>query len=69
MGASIDQFHKNPAHQQHLLETLNSNHRAQIVIGVRTFTLSINPVIDHQEQRLGSVIEWADVTENWYANA
>jgi methyl-accepting chemotaxis protein len=63
MGASIDQFHKNPAHQQQLLGSFTNNHRAQIVVGVRTFKLSANPVIDNSGNRLGSVVEWADVTE------
>lgn len=63
MGASIDQFHKNPAHQQQLLASFTNNHRAQIVIGTRTFKLSANPVVDSNSNRLGSVIEWADVTE------
>ena len=63
MGSSIDQFHKNPAHQQQLLSSFTNNHRAQIVVGVRTFKLSANPVIDGSGNRLGSVVEWADVTE------
>jgi methyl-accepting chemotaxis protein-1 (serine sensor receptor) len=63
MGASIDQFHKNPAHQQQMLSSFTNNHRAQIVVGARTFKLSANPVIDNKGNRLGSVVEWADVTE------
>jgi methyl-accepting chemotaxis protein len=67
LGGNIDQFHKNPAHQQHLLGTFTSNHKAQIVVGVRTFTLSANPVIDSHGVRLGSVVEWADVTDQLLA--
>ena len=63
LGSSIDQFHKNPAHQKHMLATFTNNHRAQIVVGGRTITLSANPVIDEKGQRLGSVVEWADITE------
>jgi methyl-accepting chemotaxis protein len=61
MGSSIDQFHKNPAHQQHMLATFNSNHRAQINVGGRTFALSASPVMNNGE-RLGSVVEWIDRT-------
>lgn len=69
MGSNIDQFHKNPAHQHHLLATFTQNHRAQIAVGVRTFALSANPVIDEQGKRLGSVVEWADITEQLAAKA
>ncbi|MEB0140738.1 MULTISPECIES: methyl-accepting chemotaxis protein [unclassified Undibacterium] len=63
LGGNIDQFHKNPAHQKHLLGTFVSNHRAQITVGVRTFSLSANPVLTEQGERLGSVVEWVDRTE------
>ena len=63
LGSNIDQFHKNPAHQHQLLATFTQNHKAQITVGVRTFALSANPVIDEQGQRLGSVVEWSDITE------
>jgi methyl-accepting chemotaxis protein-1 (serine sensor receptor) len=61
-GGSIDQFHKNPAHQKQLLETFTSTYRAEIVIGGRTFALVANPVINAQGDRLGSVVEWTDRT-------
>src|SRR5450830_13808 len=62
MGSNIDQFHKNPAHQKQLLSTFTSNHHAQINVGTRIFTLSANPVINETGERLGSVVEWADIT-------
>ena len=67
LGSNIDQFHKNPAHQQQMLATFTANHKAQIMVGGRTFTLSANPVIDNHGVRLGSVVEWADVTEQLVA--
>ncbi len=69
LGSNIDQFHKNPAHQHQLLANFTQNHRAQISVGARTFALSANPVIDEQGQRLGSVVEWADITEQLAAKA
>lgn len=62
MGANIDQFHKNPAHQRNLLNTLKANYKTQIPIGERTFTLSANPVISEKGERLGGVVEWRDRT-------
>lgn len=63
IGSNIDQFHKNPSHQKQLLASFTTNHKAQITVGGRHFTLSANPVSDEQGQRLGSVVEWADITE------
>jgi methyl-accepting chemotaxis protein len=63
LGSNMDQFHKNPAHQQNLLANFTSTHRAQIQVGARTFRLIANPIINEQGQRLGSVVEWRDRTD------
>jgi methyl-accepting chemotaxis protein len=63
LGSNMDQFHKNPEHQKGLLANLTSTHRAQIKVGVRSFRLIANPIINAQGQRLGSVVEWADRTD------
>jgi methyl-accepting chemotaxis protein len=63
IGSSIDQFHKNAEHQKHLLATFTDTHRARINIGGRSFNLVANPVFNKAGERLGSVVEWADVTE------
>lgn len=62
LGGSIDQFHKNPEHQKHLLGTFTSTFRAQIEVGGRTFALAANPVISEGGERLGAVVEWSDRT-------
>ena len=62
MGASIDTFHKNPAHQKQLLETFTSTWRTEVAIGGRTFSLTANPVLNTKGDRLGSVVEWNDRT-------
>ncbi|AOP34096.1 chemotaxis protein [Leptospira tipperaryensis] len=62
IGSSIDTFHKNPAHQRGLLGNFTNVHRASIKIGVRSFNLIANPIIDANGKRLGSVVEWSDVT-------
>ncbi len=63
IGSSIDQFHKHPQHQAQMLASLSRNHKAQIKVGGRIFNLSANPVIDDEGNRLGTSVEWADVTE------
>ena len=63
LGANFDRFHKNPAHQRRLLENLTSTYTAQISLGGRTFRLVANPVMDEAGGRIGTVVEWADRTE------
>ncbi|MEN8668467.1 MAG: methyl-accepting chemotaxis protein [Ketobacter sp.] len=63
MGANMDVFHKNPAHQQRLIRDLKDTYEAQIKVGGRTFRLVANPVLDDDGERLGTVVEWLDRTQ------
>lgn len=63
LGVNFDTFHKNPAHQRNILGQLRAAHRAQIVVGGRTFSLTASPIIDEKGDRLGAVVEWKDRTE------
>lgn len=62
MGANIDSFHKNPSHQRSMLGSFTNTHRTTITIGGRHFSLIANPIINEKGQRLGSVVEWNDIT-------
>jgi methyl-accepting chemotaxis protein len=63
MGQNIDIFHKNPAHQRGLLEGLRGTYRTQIPVGSLSFSLSASPILDRSGQRMGTVVEWADRTQ------
>ncbi len=63
MGANMDVFHRNPAHQQNLIRNLKSTHRSEIKVGGRTFRLTANPVLNERNERLGTVVEWLDRTQ------
>ncbi len=63
IGKSVDIFHKNPAHQQKLLANLTSTYRARITVGGRIFDLIANPALNKRGERVGTVVEWADRTE------
>lgn len=63
IGTSIDEFHKNPAHQQGMLKDLSSTYNTSITVGGRIFELIANPVLSKNEERLGTVVEWKDVTQ------
>ncbi|MDO8931658.1 MAG: Cache 3/Cache 2 fusion domain-containing protein, partial [Rhodocyclaceae bacterium] len=62
VGVNIDTFHKNPAHQANLLATFTQPYTAKLVIGDRHMTVTANPVINAQGERLGAVAEWQDRT-------
>lgn len=63
IGGNIDQFHKKPEHQQMMLERLTSAFRTRIQVGKRQFTLIASPVFDDEQVRIGTVVEWEDITE------
>lgn len=67
VGSNFDIFHKNPDHQRRMLESLKTTHRGQIKVGVRSFDLIANPVLDDSGTKLGTVVEWADVTDQLIA--
>jgi methyl-accepting chemotaxis protein len=63
LGMNIDVFHKNPSHARHLLTDLRGTFSSQMVIGGRTVLMTANPVIDPKGERLGTVMEWANRTQ------
>ncbi|WP_341910092.1 methyl-accepting chemotaxis protein [Ferrovibrio terrae] len=63
IGKNVDVFHKNPAHQQKLLASLTTTYRTRITVGGRIFDLIANPALNKRGERVGTVVEWADRTE------
>ncbi|WP_446728526.1 methyl-accepting chemotaxis protein [Pseudoalteromonas sp. G4] len=62
LGSNMDVFHKNPAHQQHMVDRLTSTYSTEITVGGRTFALTANPIFSEDKERLGTVVEWLDRT-------
>ncbi len=62
LGANMDVFHKNPAHQRQLLDSLTSTHESRIAIGTQKFHLVATPVVDQHGKRSGTVVEWRNET-------
>ncbi len=62
VGQSIDLLHKIPSHQNRLLAGLHEAHKTQIQVGHLHFSLSVSPIFNAQNERVGTVIEWADRT-------
>jgi len=62
LGANIDQFHTNPAHQRGLLAKLSSTFSSSLVIGGHYMNIVANPVRNEDGEHIGTVIEWLDRT-------
>jgi methyl-accepting chemotaxis protein len=69
LGANLDIFHRNPAHQRRLLDTLQQPHQAQVRFGPHSIRLVASPIIDSDGQRAGSVLQWVDRTPEVRAEA
>ena len=63
IGQNFDIFHKNPAHQRNILSALKSTYTVTLPIGNLFIKLSASPIYREDGSRLGSVLEWLDVTE------
>jgi len=73
LGSNIDQFHKNPAHQQGMLKNLKKTYTATMPVGKLTMQITATPVFGSEDERLGTVVEWKNRTaevsvENEVAN-
>ena len=62
IGANIDVFHKVPAHQRRVLDSLTGPHKAHIAVGGQKFHLVATPVLDAHGKRSGTVVEWRNET-------
>ena len=62
LGASMDVFHKNPAHQRKLLDSLNGTYESHITVGSQKFHLVATPIVDTYGARAGTVVEWRNET-------
>ncbi len=63
LGASIDQFYKDPSYQRGLVENLTSTLKSTLIIGGRHMDLIANPVTNDNGDRIGTVVEWLDRTD------
>ena len=63
VGAKMDDFHENPSNQAKMLTSLTGTYEAGMMVGGRSMVVIANPVINEQGQRLGTVAEWHDRTD------
>jgi methyl-accepting chemotaxis protein len=62
LGKNIDVFHRDPAHQRGMLDQMKTTTTSQVTVGPRTFRIIATPVLDEDGERIGTAVEWADLT-------
>ena len=63
MGCNMDIFHKNPAHQRKILDQATTTYSQEVAVAGRHIVITATPVFDDKKNRLGTVIEWLDRTD------
>lgn len=63
LGENANIFHKNPSHQMNMLKELAEPYKSQIDLERVSFRLVATPWFDLDGNRIGTVVEWADITE------
>ncbi|GAB1258092.1 hypothetical protein NBRC116494_25940 [Aurantivibrio plasticivorans] len=63
IGHSVDQFHKNASHQRGLINNLSDPYSTSIKVSGLTFKLVASPWLDMDGNRVGTVVEWEDLTD------
>ena len=65
MGTCIDVFHKDPAYQRRILDNLTTTFSSpDMNLGGTWVKIIINPVFDAQGNRIATVTEWLDRTQD-----
>lgn len=62
IGSSIDIFHKDPEKNRNLIKNLEGSYLTMIELLDFIFELSLTPVIDDSGNRIGTAVEWKDIT-------
>ncbi|MGZ5049923.1 MAG: methyl-accepting chemotaxis protein [Methylobacter sp.] len=63
VGSKLGNFHAECERHMQLLDSLTNTYVAGINLGDRSIAVTVNPVINDQGERLGSVVEWQDRTD------
>lgn len=63
LGVHADIFYSNPIHQRRLIESLTAPYKMEIKFSGMSFDLVATPLFDAKRQRVGTVVEWYDRTD------
>ncbi|HEX5354671.1 MAG TPA: methyl-accepting chemotaxis protein [Aquabacterium sp.] len=59
----MDQFSKDPSQQRNMLDRLSGTQTTRVNVGSRRFDVTVNPICGQDGKRLGTVVEWRDLTD------
>ena len=62
VGTKMDAFHKTPAHQAAMVSSMTQAVSVDLFLGAAQFALTAYPVMNDKGERLGSLVQWVDVT-------
>ena len=62
-GSSLDALSEDPAQEQLALDSLNASEVRERTLGALTFRTVSSPVVDDRGERIGTVMEWTDRTQ------
>ena len=63
VGSPIDVLYKDPSAGRRMLQTLAARHVEEVAVGGHTFRLVASPVTSRTGERIGTVLEWTDRTQ------
>ncbi|RZF80903.1 methyl-accepting chemotaxis protein [Pseudoalteromonas sp. CO325X] len=63
IGTCVDDFHAKPSHQRAMLAKLDDPYNTNLKLAGLTFNLIASPWVDEDGKRLGTIVEWQDLTE------
>ncbi|MCF7520162.1 methyl-accepting chemotaxis protein [Pseudoalteromonas sp. L21] len=63
VGTCVDDFHKQPSHQRELLRTLTEPYKTTLRLAGLIFSLIATPWVSVSGKRLGTIVEWQDITD------
>jgi methyl-accepting chemotaxis protein len=62
-GSSLDSMSIEPSHMRRVLDNLNGSDTHERMLGACTFRTVANPVLNEKGERIGTVVEWTDRTQ------
>jgi methyl-accepting chemotaxis protein len=62
-GMNLERFYADGVRQREHLHSLRASTTAELTVGSRSLRTIINPIIDGEARRIGTVIEWQDRTQ------
>jgi len=69
IGTSVDTFHQDPSHQRRMIGDLKDPFKTRIAFDDINFDVTATPWMDNDGNRIGTVVEWLDITDELKARA